>query len=320
MRGAPLAVLALLVSLSPPVRAQITPVGGTVVDATTGAPVRVAVVSLDGTDARALTDAEGVFRLRAPSPGSYLLRVEGFGYRELRVTLVVSGPIDDLRIELEPLPILLDSITVGQRRVDVDGTVRDSALDVELIDVEVFVDGALAAVSNALGRFDLDDLWEDRPTRVGLRAFAYLPVDTVILPSEDLDVEFSLVADPLIEKMLATQVEQLQERMGGYRTITRPALDREDLLYWSRLSLLDALRAARMGGRCVFIDEELMPPGWAQARLLTLSPGQVHRVESLFDGGMVRVYTRDFVRRMLSGAVELRRPVYVALTRPPLCR
>ena len=84
-----------------PVRAQITPVGGAVVDATTGAPVSLAVVSLDGTDARALTDAEGVFRLRAPSPGTYLLRVEGYGYRELSRTLVVSGPVDDLRIELE---------------------------------------------------------------------------------------------------------------------------------------------------------------------------------------------------------------------------
>jgi hypothetical protein len=54
--------------------------------------------------------------------------------------------------------------------------------------------------------------------------------------------------------------------------------------------------------------------------VVTLFPGEVHRVESLFDGAMVRVYTRDFMRRMLSGAVELRRPVYVAMARPPLCR
>jgi hypothetical protein len=145
--------------------------------------------------------------------------------------------------------------------VDVDGTVRDSVLDVELINAEVFVDGALAAVSNALDRFDLDDLWEGRPTHVSLRAFGYLPVDTVILPSDDLDVELWLVADSLIEKMLATQVERLQERMGGYRTITRPPLDREDLLCWRRFSLSAALGASRMTGRCVFIDEELVLPG-----------------------------------------------------------
>ena len=320
MRGAPLAALALLVSLAPPLRAQITPVGGTVVDRATGVPVGVAVVSLDGTDARVLTDARGVFRLRAPSPGSWLLRVEGYGYRELSVTLVVSGPRDDLRIELEPLPILLDSLVVGQRRVDVDGRVRDSALDVELMDVEVFVDGALAGVSNAGGRFDLDDLWEGRPTRVTLGAFGYLPVDTVILPSEDLDVEISLVADPLIETMLSTEVERLQERMGGYRTITRPPLDRENLLFWRRLSLWDALGAERMEGRCFFIDEELVPPGLEREMLVPLFPGEVHRVESLFGGEMVRVYTRDFMRRMLSGAVELRHPVYVDRARPPLCR
>jgi hypothetical protein len=46
----------------------------------------------------------------------------------------------------------------------------------------------------------------------------------------------------------------------------------------------------------------------------------VHRVESLFDGGMVRIYTRDFMRKLLSGAVELRRPVFIGVVRPPLCR
>lgn len=294
---------------------------GTVVDATTGAPVRIASVSLEGTDVRALTDGEGVFRLRAPSPGSWVLRVESYGYRELTRPLVLAGPVADLVIEMEPLPVLLDSLTVGQRRVDVDGNVRDVALDVALMDVEVLVDGAPRAVTNPRGNFDLDDLWEGTPTRVSLRAFGYLPVDTVILPRDDLDLEFALSPDPLIEKLMAAQVERLQDRMGGRRTITRPPLDRERLMYWRGLSLLEVLEFSRMGGmRCLFIDEELVPQGWEREMLMTVLPGELHRVESLFGGGMIRVYTRDFMRRMLSGAVELRRPVYVTMANPPLCR
>lgn len=311
----------LALAFAAPASAQVTLVTGTVRDASSGAPINAALVALDGTSARAISVQDGSFALRAPAPGRYDLRVQGYGYSELTRPIVVSEGMEPLALELRPLPVLLDSLTVGQRRVDVDGNVRDVALDVALMDVEVLVDGAPRAVTNPRGNFGLDDLWEGTPTRVSLRAFGYLPVDTVILPRDGLDLDLALTPDPLIEKLMAAQVERLQDRMGGRRTITRPPLDRERLMYWRGLSLLEVLEFSRMGGmRCLFIDEELVPQGWEREMLMTVLPGELHRVESLFGGGMIRVYTRDFMRRMLSGAVELRRPVYVTMANPPLCR
>jgi hypothetical protein len=55
--------------------------------------------------------------------------------------------------------------------------------------------------------------------------------------------------------------------------------------------------------RCVVIDDRLYRDGLAM--LTTYLPDQLERIEVLDRGTMVRVYTRDFIQRMMGNRVTL---------------
>ncbi len=123
--------------------------------------------------------------------------------------------------------------------------------------------------------------------------------------------------------MIATEVERIEKRAGGRLAITMRPLDRDDLLSWDNATLLDVLRHEYPNRgrrvRCVLVDEELLLAGMAEGVLLTTLARDVERIEFLFDGAMLRVYTREFMRTMLGSGIELRRPTYVEWAEPPLC-
>ena len=87
-------------------------IDGVVTD-TALAPVRDAVVSLDGVNASLMTGPNGRFRILALSPGSYELRVRKLGFAPTR-SRVQLMPADTLRIAiaLEPSTVVLDSVRV----------------------------------------------------------------------------------------------------------------------------------------------------------------------------------------------------------------
>lgn len=109
---------------------------GTVIDASTGQPLRdVAVTATDpasGEETVVVTDATGKFSLRV-SGGALLLRFDAGGYRSLEqtVTLQAGAPPAELEVELveepfEPVgrgctlgPIDTTSSTVGEALTDV---------------------------------------------------------------------------------------------------------------------------------------------------------------------------------------------------------
>ena len=47
---------------------------------------------------------------------------------------------------------------------------------------------------------------------------------------------------------------------------------------------------------------------------------RVKRLAILFGGAMLRIYTREFMRNLLTGSVELIEPRFVGIVSPPLCR
>ena len=71
--------------------------------------------------------------------------------------------------------------------------------------------------------------------------------------------------------------------------------------------------------RCVLIDEELVAPLIDSDMLRVTYPEELERIEFLFDGAMLRIYTREFIREMIGGGHELRKPVYVSMASPPFC-
>ncbi|MGH7498329.1 MAG: TonB-dependent receptor, partial [Gemmatimonadales bacterium] len=84
---------------------------GRVMDATTGAPLAAAEVGLG--DRRAITSSEGTFLLGAVPPGRGTLLVRRVGYTPWAdVVDVVPGMDRTVNVELSPLPLQLDSVTV----------------------------------------------------------------------------------------------------------------------------------------------------------------------------------------------------------------
>ena len=100
-------------------------------------------------------------------------------------------------------------------------------------------------------------------------------------------------------------------------------MNRESLLRWRGYTLEELIRIKYpmrgSGIRCVVVDEHVLSPGMAEGVLLTTLAFEVERIEFLFRGRMLRVYTREFMRTMVGSGLELRRATYVDLVSPPLC-
>ena len=281
-----------------------------------------AIVELVGHGAT-LTDVAGGFRFDGVTRGPHTLRVNAFGYVDHEELVTVDADVS-LNVLLDADPLPLDSLVVALTRVDVEGRVRDHVLGVPLYNADILVNRAPVTRTSPRGRFSLDEVWEDLPQLVSVRVFGYLPVDTVVSPREDDRYEFRLVRDPLVDRMLEAQIELLEERPTGEPAIGMPPIGRELLLRSGSLPLSEVLRrhhSRRVGRvRCVVIDEELVPPFLDGAVLSSTLPGDVERMEFLFGGAMLRIYTRDFMRNLLAGAAELVEPTYVGAANPPVCK
>ncbi len=110
-------VLGLLIpAWGGPVQAQL--VQGRVLDRATGQGVEGALVLLLDQTARevdgALTDGAGVFRVQAPNPGGYLLRVERIGYETVTsdVVRVGSATVSGILLETGQSAIELEELRV----------------------------------------------------------------------------------------------------------------------------------------------------------------------------------------------------------------
>lgn len=83
-------------------------VTGRVIDATTGDPLTGTLVSVEGTDLRVLSDAEGNFRIRQVPPGPQVLRADRLGHATTRISIVVVAgqPLDrEIRMATSALEI-----------------------------------------------------------------------------------------------------------------------------------------------------------------------------------------------------------------------
>lgn len=301
-------------------------VTGRVVQAEGGQPIPLAVVELEGFGAMLATE-DGEFRFDGVEPAGYTLRVTAFGYVAESRFLVVDADTA-VEVELRPSPLVLDSVQVELRAVDVRGEVRDPLRDFGLVDIPVLTDQGANARTDANGDFELEGVLEDVPLHVTIRAFGYLPIDSVIHPRAAARYLFEVEPDPVVEAMVERQVERLARRAAprfavGFRNMNRTAL----LRYAERHTLWDVL-LWEYGERkldrviCVVMDEEPFDSGAvARSMLLHTLPAEVERIEFMFGGAMLRVYTRSFMQQMIARDVPLRRPSLFRPfpSSPPLC-
>ncbi len=293
-------------------------VRGQVVDTLTGLGIPAAVVRLEG-HGSVLTGEAGGFRFAAVEEGDYELQVEAFGYAPRSVFLQVRGDVV-LSVATEVAPFDIGGLVVAPRAVEVRGRVRDTLRDLSLRGVEIVTGAGDVTQTNGRGRFEVGG-WEGLELLVRIRAFGYLPVDTVLIPTPGESYEFGLEPDPIVERMIAEQIGRIERRAGGRRSITLRPMNRDRLLRLRGRTLQEVLQTAYIGRlriRCVVFDEVSLTPQMAEGLLLTTPVEDVERIEFLFRGWMLRVYTREFMRTMLGSQVELRRATYVEAS-PPLC-
>lgn len=323
-----LTVLWLATSPTPPVVAQTgAVVQGRVIEAGATLSITNAVVELEGHGV-ALTSSNGVFRFEGVEPGGYPFRVVAFGYAPHAQFLVVEGD-QTISVSLDIAPLSLDSLAVQARLIEVEGRVRDPDNDFFVVGADVLTNQGRGVQTDAHGRFRMD-AFEHVPLQVSVRAFGYLPQDSVLVPTEDESFVFELEPDPVALALIDVQVERLEERAEGRRSVLMRPMNRESLLrrHAGRRTLAGVLEwdYERYLGRvnCVVIDEEQLLGAWEPSSLFHILPEELERIEFLAFGPrseaiMVRIYTRDFIQEMTSRQIPLRTPVYFGFSRPPMC-
>ena len=320
-----IAILVLATVVPMPVLAQTgVVVAGRVFEFGSRSVIWNARVELEGHGAT-LTSVAGTFRFDDVEPGGYALRVDAFGYDSDVRELVVEGATTVL-VPLRVAPLPLDSLVVEARQIDIEGRVRDPEKDLLLVDAEVLTDQRPGTLTDTHGRFKLEDVLEDVPLHVMVRAFGYLRVDTIILPNKDESYVFEPKPDPWVVDMIADQIGLIEERSAGLLAVGRRPMDRESLLkYAGTHTLGDAIDFEYFRGvqgiACVFLDEELQDFLPLEVLLQGILPERLERIEVLFGGAMLRVYTREFMQDLFDLVVELHQPFFFQPPfGEPICR
>jgi hypothetical protein len=293
-------------------------VQGRVVERGSTDPVANASVELAGYPATT-TSNTGTFRFDRVAPGGYSIRVEALGYSPADFFLVVRQDTT-LLIELDVAPVALDTLAVEAREIDLRGQVRERGSNLNLVRTEIQTNLNRQTRTNSAGRFRLRDMPSGFPIVVQLRSFGYLPLDTTIIAEQDTSVTFELDVDSLAQRMIAVEVARLEERSRPFRSAIMPVIGRRDLLR-SNGTVLDVVEARYSINLdrviCMLIDDRQTYNGLAELALIL--PDDLERIEVLERGAMLRIYTREFMKKMLGGGVKLARPILIRDTRPPTC-
>jgi hypothetical protein len=154
----------------------------------------------------------------------------------------------------------------------------------------------------------------------------------VMEPNRDTTVAVALEIDSLQQRLIKQQLQRLQTRMDNavgraYAVSRDEMLQRENMTLWHALyhtghGIVHRLPPMRLDTvpQCVFVDErEVRTPAFNdQGRIIPgvsgaaqfLFPEDVERVEFYAEGAMVRIYTRRYMARLVSGDVRLTTPSF----------
>ncbi|MCB0563688.1 MAG: TonB-dependent receptor [Phaeodactylibacter sp.] len=91
-------------------------ISGTVKDTDTQKPLSFANLAVEGFASSAYADEQGNFELEVPEQGSYTIIVQHIGYEQLKYP--VEKATDELQLQLQSKPILIENILVQGSKVD----------------------------------------------------------------------------------------------------------------------------------------------------------------------------------------------------------
>jgi len=288
-------------------------------------PIAQAVVQL-GELPRVLTDERGEFEIRGVAPGRYPLTVEALGYGTARTTILVTGDVDG-RVELDPAPIALDTVGVTPARFDLRGLIREGATGLAAPYVTVRVAGSGETTTTDAGGFRMAGLPRGRHL-VTIEGFGWLPQSREIELDSDTTVRFDLEADPITDRMIATQVERMSERVRSAGFAIRE-IDRSAIVTSRAATPVDVAlasisgrvvpcpqsrRPACLGGTggstsepVVYIDDRVVQCGLDY--LARYPVAAIQRIElirvRMGTVGAIRAYTTWYLERLVTRRVTL---------------
>jgi len=324
-----LTTVGILFALAHDASAQTFTVRGRVEDAVTRMPVAGAAVTVDGAGA-VRTGERGEYIVAGVAAGTRQLRVAALGYADVNMSFVLSGDttiVVSIRID----PVLLDSIYANARLVRVGGRLTDVADARPVPDATILATASRSSTSRLDGRFAFDRVPTGLPFEVYVLAFSYEPVRLLITPENDTTIDVVLRPDTMMRRLIDAQIKRLDDRVRAY---VGPALSvsREELQRYGPVSLMEALEQALRykpsvtgldDAPCTFVDEILIPRMLLDDAVSTqpvmddpasgYAPERIERVEVY--AGMVRIYTRRFMQRLVTEEVALARPSYSAVPR-----
>jgi hypothetical protein len=298
-------------------------VEGRVLDLSSGTAVRNAIVDLPG-HASTLTDQGGAFRFEDVPPGPYTLRVDAFGFAVESLALTVAADTA-LVISVRYQPLALDPVVVESRLIDISGRVWDPARDMAIVDAEVFTNQVEGDITGPHGRFDVDDVRANVPLRVVVQALGYVTLDTVFIPDEDRRYHLELRSDPRVEALIEAQAVRIHDRDSPTGTAMLQPMDRKRALEYAGNHTVATMLEWEYGRRigrvaCTLVNEVQWIFEWQPSTLSHILPEDIQRIQFLFEGKMMRIYTREFMREMITREVDLRTPVYIErLGTDPVC-
>ncbi|HSJ10296.1 MAG TPA: carboxypeptidase-like regulatory domain-containing protein [Longimicrobiales bacterium] len=290
-----------------------------------GAPIAGAEVELAGR-ASIPTPIDGSFRFAGVAAGPTELRVRALGYVERRVPLQV-GRDTTLYVRLERNPIPIDTVEARLTRVTVRGRITDERHRLGVA-ADIYIrPGAGRTDTDRTGRYRLGDVPVTDSSWVLVEAFGYLPQQARLATARDTALDFVMREDPVARAMMQVHLDRLAARSDSldvavetvYTDSVRQAGTLADVLRYS-FDLRDAT--------CVVLDERVQRafgPGRHGWRSLT--PDQVHSIEIIDRdigprrrvAGMLRIYTKDYIKGLVTGERRTGTLQYHRMIDPELC-
>jgi hypothetical protein len=224
---------------------------GVVIDASSGAPVASALVSVGERGPRAIADDQGRFALGGVPLGSQRIRVQRFGYTPLEISVEVTLSPAPLTLRMQVDPVALEGLTVtGGARVDVGGVVLDGRTGERVPWAEITITRDAVrdlgrGSADQQGVFSIEDVTTGtyllRAERVGYEG-VILPI-TVAAPPEP--IELRLQPDSVLQAGLAALERKLSARRNASPSVSQS---------WGE----DRLRLSAMRGMRKFLEDEAM--------------------------------------------------------------
>jgi hypothetical protein len=244
-----------------------------------GAPIRDAVVVIDPDSAsqRTRTSADGRFRIDSVRFGEHTLQVARIGFRPLRTMIDVHATGLDVVIVMDPVPVVLDTISVRVARTGIHGTVSTRGISLlphepralRGATVEV-LDRPYRTTTDRDGTFRIDDIGEGSYSLL-VRLDRYQSRIVPVLVPETGGLDVTVVLDSTIADWQRREDYQLRDISRRLREATNPSafVSAAELVGPEQMTLKDALRVApstlsrglviKDDVTCVYVDGQPRP-------------------------------------------------------------